>query len=212
MVEIVSLGCGGGRHQTLDQSFRTGGFRIHGKIDLHVDPGPGALLLTNELGLDPLDLNGVAVSHAHPDHYTDAEVLVEGMSRGSSDGGRFVGSRSAIEGTEELGPAISKYHKRKAGKVISLEPEESFEDDDIKLEATPTKHSDPTGFGLKIHTDQGIIGYTGDTQYFEELPEFFTDSRVLIANVTRPGNKRIEKHLCIEDLVEILKVVEPEPQ
>lgn len=47
MTEIISLGCGGGRHQTLDQTFRTGGFRIHSGFKLHVDPGPGALLLTN---------------------------------------------------------------------------------------------------------------------------------------------------------------------
>lgn len=210
MTEIVTLGCGGGRHQTLNQTFRTGGFRIHDDLNVHVDPGPGALLLTTELDMSSMDLNEVIVTHSHPDHYTDAEVLVEGMARGSSDGGRFIGSRSTIEGVDDLGPAISKYHKRKAGEIVELEPGDSYEHGDLELEATPTEHTDPSGFGLKIHTEDGIVGYTGDTEYFEDLPEVFSDSRVLIANVTRPEDKRIRAHLCIEDLVKILEEVRPE--
>lgn len=210
MTEIISLGCGGGRHQILDQTFRTGGFRVHDRIKLHIDPGPGALLLTNQLGLDPLDLDVTVVSHSHLDHYVDAEVLVEAMKSGSSVGGRFIGSESVIQGAEDRGPVLSKYHQRKVGELISLEPTQSFELRGVKIEATPTKHSDSTGFGLKIHTESGMVGYTGDTEYFEELPEFFTESRVLIANVTRPGNKRIGGHLCIDDLVKILERTEPE--
>lgn len=210
MGEIVLLGCGGGRHQTIDQTFRTGGFRIHDQMNFHVDPGPGTLLLTNQLQLDPLDIDGVFISHSHPDHYADAEVLVEAIERNKSGKGRLLGSRSVIEGFEELGPVVSKYHQNKVGEVVSMGQGESFEFEGLKFESTPTRHSDPTGIGLKIHTSSGIIGYTGDTQYFEELPEVFKKSRVLIANVTRPDSKRIKGHLCTEDLIKILKEVNPD--
>lgn len=210
MTKIFTLGCGGGRHQTLDQTFRTGGFRIHDTFKLHIDPGPGALLLTNQYNLDAKDLDAVFVSHSHPDHYADAEVLVEAMHRGESNAGRFIGSLSAVEGDGDLGPVISGYHKKKAGEIISLEPFDEFESDGLKIVATPTEHSDSTTLGAKIHTSSGIIGYTGDTQYFDELPEIFKNSRVLIANVTRPSNKRIEGHLCSDDLIKILKKVKPD--
>lgn len=210
MTEIITLGCGGGRHQTLEQSFRTGGFRIHDDLNIHVDPGPGALLLTRVLDMSALDLDEVIVTHCHTDHYTDAEVLVEAMARGSPEGGRFIGSESVVEGFEEFGPAISRYHRRKAGEVVNLEAGDTFEHDGLELEATRTEHGDPSGFGLKVHAEGGTIGYTGDTEYFEELPDIFSDARVLIANVTRPGDRRIRGHLCIEDLVRLLEEVRPE--
>lgn len=210
MVEIISLGCGGGRYQTLDQTFRTGGFRVHGEAKVHVDPGPGALLLTNQLGLNPMDLDGVIVSHSHHDHYADAEVLLDAMYRGKSSGGVFVGSKSAIEGENEHGPSVSEYHRKKAKKLVSLEPGERTDIIHLQIEATPTEHTDSTAIGVKIGTNSGVVGYTGDTGYFDGLPGFFEDARILIANVTRPRGKGISGHLCSEDLVEILRHVKPE--
>ncbi|MCD6248536.1 MAG: MBL fold metallo-hydrolase [Hadesarchaea archaeon] len=211
MAEIVFLGCGGGRYMTVDQRFRTGGFRIHAGAKIHVDPGPGALLLSHLHDLNPLDLDCVVVTHCHPDHYCDAEVLTEAMTkRMTQRRGVLVGSESVIRGREKWGPAVSPYHQSKVGEVVCLRPGETCEIGEVKLEGTPTKHSDPTTFGIKFHTSAGLVGYTGDTEYFEELPEYFKGSRVLIINVTRPQNRRIRWHLCSDDAIDILKRVEPE--
>ena len=211
MIELVFLGCGGGRHQTIDQRFGTGGFRVHGDLKLHVDPGPGALLLTHQLGLNPLDLDCVIASHCHPDHYTDAEVLVEAMTQHTTrKRGVLVGSESVLSGKDKWGPAISSYHQSWADKVVCMRPGDSLELGDLKLEATPTKHNDPTTFGLKFHSASGIIGYTNDTEYFESLPGYFEGSRLLILNITRPLDRRIRWHLCSDDAIKILKEVKPE--
>ncbi len=210
MTEIVFLGCGGGRVQTVDQTFRTGGFRIHDEFKVHVDPGPGALLLTNQYGLDPADLDIVFVSHSHTDHYTDAEVLLEALSRNESSSGRYIGSQSSVVGKDSIGPAISEYHKEKVEEVISLESGESFEKGNFRIVATRTEHGDPTAIGFKAFTEGGVIGFTSDTGYFDDLPELFKDARVLIANVTRPDGKRIDGHLCSNDLIKILKKTNPE--
>ena len=124
--------------------------------------------------------------------------------------GILVGSESVLHGKGKWGPAISSYHQSRVDRVVCMKPGESFELGDLKLEATPAKHSDPTTFGLKFHTSLGTIGYTDDTEYFDELPRRFKDSRVLILNITRPADKRIRWHLCSDDAIEILKEVKPE--
>ncbi len=196
---------------TVDQVFKTGGFRVHGQVKIHVDPGPGALLLTHEHGLNPLDLDCVVVTHCHPDHYTDAEVLIEAMTQHTTKKrGVLIGSPSVLQGTEKFGPAISRYHQSKVAEVVTLQPGTTYELGDLKLEATPTQHSEPTTFGLKFHSRNGVVGYTNDTQYFDGLEDNFRDVRVLVANVTRPLGMRIRWHLCTDDLIALLKRIRPE--
>lgn len=196
---------------TIDQIFKTGGFRIHGSVNMHVDPGPGALLLSHQHGLDPLNLDCIAVTHCHPDHYCDAEVLIEAMTdHMTKKRGVLIGSESVLKGSGKFGPAVSRYHLEKPAEVVCMKSGSNYELNGIKLEATPTQHSDSTAFGLKIHSRDGIISYTDDTQYFDELARHFKGSRVLIANVTRPLAMRIKWHLCSDDLISLLKQVKPE--
>ncbi|KUO40471.1 MAG: hypothetical protein AVW06_02375 [Hadesarchaea archaeon DG-33-1] len=211
MVELVFLGCGGGRYQTIDQHFKTGGFRLHGQAKIHVDPGPGALLLTHQYGLDPLDLGCIVATHCHPDHYADAEVLIEAMTQHmTKKRGVLIGSPSVLRGKARFGPAISKYHQSRVAEIVTFQPGATYELGDLKLEATPTQHSEPTTFGLKFRSRAGTIGYTNDTQYFDGLAKHFKGVRVLIANITRPLGMRIQWHLCSDDFIAILKQVRPE--
>jgi phosphoribosyl 1,2-cyclic phosphodiesterase len=210
-MELIFLGAGGGRYMTVDQVFKTGGFRVHGQVNLHVDPGPGALLLTHEHGLNPLDLDCIVVTHCHPDHYTDAEVLIEAMTQHTTKRrGVLIGSSSVLHGTERFGPAISRYHQGRVAEVVTFQPGMTYELGDLKLEATPTQHSEPTTFGLKLYSRHGAVGYTNDTQYFDGLADHFKDVRVLVANVTRPLGMRIRWHLCTDDLISLLKRIRPE--
>ena len=96
-MEIVFIGTGGGRFNLIAQERGTGGFRINGGINIHVDPGPGALLRGNELGQDARNLDYVIVTHDHIDHVNDAALLLEAMSDYSRGrGGGLVSSKSVL--------------------------------------------------------------------------------------------------------------------
>ena len=103
--KIIFLGTGGGRFVTITQRRRTAGIRIIGEsTNLHLDPGPGALVHSIESGLNPQKLNAVLVSHSHPDHYTDAEVMIEGMTRGMTrKHGLLAAARSVLNGNRVVG-------------------------------------------------------------------------------------------------------------
>lgn len=189
----------------------TGGFRIddiNGK-NIHIDPGPGALVRTYQFGLNPLKLNGVLVSHCHTDHYTDAEVLIEAMTRGMiRRKGFIIGSESVINGCDDCGPNISHYHQSKS-QVVVLKPGKSEKIDGIKITATETRHGDPLGIGFKIQHGDFTISYTSDTGYFEELHKEFLGSDVLIGSVIRPINDGLRGHMCTNDFGKLLNEVSP---
>ena len=211
MAHLMFLGTGGGRFATVYQVRRTGGIYLVDGAKVHIDPGPGAALAMRELHLDPAKTDAILISHCHPDHYVDAEILVEGMTRCSfSKRGLIGGSTSAIQGEGDFGPAISSYHKRIAGSTIALRPDDAIKVRDLEIVATPTSHSDKDGIGFRFCTSQGIVSYAGDSALDERLIEAHKGARVLILNVTRPLRSRVNFHLCTEDAATMVDQIRPE--
>jgi phosphoribosyl 1,2-cyclic phosphodiesterase len=196
---------------TITQKRMTGGFRIEdmdGK-NIHVDPGPGALVRTYQFGLNPMKVNILMVSHSHTDHYTDAEVLLEAMTKGMTrKRGIVVGSRSVIKGYDRWGPCISKYHLSKP-EVVVMEEGNHKRFDKLDITATKTVHGDPMAVGFKMQYDNFTISYTSDTEYFPELHQHHEGADVLIASVIRAGSERIRGHMSVDDFEVLVKEVKP---
>ncbi len=210
-MEIIFLGTGGGRWMTITQRLYTGGFRLHGESNIHVDPGAGAITRTCERGINPLNTDALFVSHCHPDHYTDAEVFIEAMTKGmKKKKGLVAASKSVLIGNEELGPAISKYHRAMIGDERLIVAGERLKIGNIGVEALPTSHSDPSGVGLKFFTEKGIVTYTGDTEYFDGMEDVYRDTQIMVVNVIRPKGERLKWHLCSNEVIDILNAVNPE--
>lgn len=195
----------------ITQKRMTGGFRIDDiqGMNLHVDPGPGALVRTYQYGLSPLKLNAVLVSHCHTDHYNDAEILIEAMTRGMTrKKGILIGSRSVINGYKRWGPCISDYH-RSIPQVTMLDTGKSHKIGKMKITATRTKHGDPKAVGFKFQLEDFIFSYTSDTGYFPDLHREHEGADVLVASVIRPGNDRLHGHLCASDFKKLVEEVSP---
>ena len=210
-MKITFLGSGGGRFSAISQRRMTGGFRIDnlGGKNYHIDPGPGALIRTYQFGFDPRNLSGVFVTHAHTDHYNDAEILIESMTRGMTrDFGTIFGSESVLNGYDVWGPCISSYHQSKSDRVL-LKPGVETPADNIKVKGTRTQHGDPTGCGFQIDYKGFKVSYTSDTGYFEGLAEDHKDADILIASVLRPGNRTINGHMCTRNFIDLINEVQP---
>ena len=210
-MKIIFLGTGGGRFSAINQRRMTGGFRIDnlGGKNYHIDPGPGALVRTYQFGLDPRNIDGIFVSHAHTDHYNDAEILIESMTKGMTQNyGTIIGSRSVLSGFDLWGPCISDYHQSKS-KVLELEEGDIRYFDNCLIRGTPTRHGDPKGVGFQIEYKDFKISYTSDTSYFPELSEAHEGADIFIASVLRPGGKSIKGHLCSSGFIKLIKEIKP---
>ena len=209
---ITFLGTGGGRHTTMYQVRSTGGMLIeHDGGRLHVDPGPGALTQMQRIRYDLTRTDSVIVSHCHPDHYSDAESVLEGMTRGGwVKRGHLYGSETVIDGNGRLGPCISSYHQSIVANVDVFRPGDVLDVDGLRVDICKAIHSDPTNVGFRFHTDHGIVSYVSDTEYRDEIADQYIGSRVLLLPVTTPTGNRIKYHLCTDDAITFVERVKPE--
>jgi len=213
-IEITLLGTGGGRFATITQKRRTAGIRIISEdMNFHLDPGPGALVHSISEGLDPQKLNAVFVSHCHPDHYTDAEVLVEAMTRGTAKKrGVLVASRSVLHGNETgFEPVVSNYHQRMPERVVEALPSMNFQIGNINVSVTEARHTDPDTVGFKFENSEfGSFAYTSDTEYFDGISKQYEGVRLLILCVMRPAGKPWKGHMTTNDAIKIVEETHPE--
>ncbi|MEM3566024.1 MAG: MBL fold metallo-hydrolase [Candidatus Bathyarchaeia archaeon] len=211
--EIIFLGTGGGRFTTITQKRRTAGIRVLGEnLNLHLDPGPGALVYSISEGLDPQKLNAIFVSHCHPDHYTDAEVMIEAMTRGmTKKRGVLAASKSVLKGSDVCEPSISKYHQQMLEQVIEAVPNTRFQVAEVMVSAAEARHTDPDAVGFRFETKEfGDFAYTSDTEYFEGIGKYYRGVRLLMLCVMRPAGKPWKGHMTTEDAIKIVEEARPE--
>jgi phosphoribosyl 1,2-cyclic phosphodiesterase len=208
---ITFLGTGGGRFATIYQIRSTGGIYVQDGVNIHIDPGPGALGSLRDLSIDPAKTDAIMISHCHPDHYVDAEVLIEGMVMGGfKKKGTLVGSRTVLEGYQNLGPCISRYHQSMPERLLVVRSGDRFCIGKMEVLATPTVHNDPVGVGFRLHTAGGPVSYVSDTEIDEDVLEAHRGARVLILNLTRPLESKVPRHLTTEEATEMVQIIKPE--
>ena len=212
-MQIIFLGTGGGRNVLINQLRGTGGFRLVGSRIIHCDPGPGALLRCKQFGQNPEKVDIIAVSHNHLDHANDANLLVEAMTEcGKRRRGAVVASVSVLEGNERFDRALTRYHEVMAEKIFALRAYEKAEFGSVTITATTTAHGDEEGVGLIIEMDGVRVGYSGHTEYFEEMGKEFEGCDALIMNTLQPSGGKIPTHFGTDGAVRLLKALERKPK
>ena len=210
---IIFLGTGGGRFTTITQKRRTAGMRIMSEgLNLHLDPGPGALVYSISEGLDPQKLNAIFISHCHPDHYTDAEVLIEAMTHGTiQKRGILVAAKSVLNGSKACEASISKYHQQMPEQKIEAVPGMKFQLVNLNVSVMEARHTDPDAVGFRFETSEfGDFAYTSDTEYFEGISKYYERVRLLILCVMRPSGKPWKGHMTTDDAIKIIEATHPE--
>ncbi|MBN1389823.1 MAG: MBL fold metallo-hydrolase [Candidatus Thermoplasmatota archaeon] len=211
MTRLTFLGTGGGRFVTLTQERSTGGIYLEDGHRVHIDPGPGALHALKRNRIDPTMTGGIMISHCHPDHYANAEILMEGISGGRGDQrGFLIAAYSVTTGRDKVGPAISRYHQEKMRTVLTVAPGDEFRMGKLKGTATVAFHSDPDSVGFRFETGDGIVSYVSDTAMDQGLIAPHKGARVLIVSSTRPLGAPIPFHLSTDDVAVLAESIRPE--
>lgn len=195
----------------LKQLRASGGFVLSLEDQLiHVDPGPGAILKAKEYGVDLCRLTAVVVSHRHQDHFNDAVLSIECMTKGATEKrGAFLSNRTVIKGGRDYPPVVDRYHLKFIEVARALRPGDSVTLGKVRVTATPTRHSDAEGLGFVFEGEGLRIGYTGDGEYFPGMEKHFRDCDYLIMNVLRPRSDSWPGHMNSEGARKLLAKAKP---
>jgi ribonuclease BN (tRNA processing enzyme) len=208
---IKFLGTGGARFVAIKQIRSTGGLWMHYRdTNLYIDPGPGAIVKIHgaKERLDPLDLDGIILTHKHLDHSNDVNIMIEAMTDG---GFKKKGVLFCPDDAVNVDPVVLKYLTAYLDKIVHLKENENYTIKNVTFSA-PVRHIHPVEtYGIIFHLNK-TIGLITDTRFFDSLPDHY-QTDILIINVLR--SKPIEKkhavdHLAINDVAEIVRRIKPE--
>lgn len=200
-MELKFLGTGGGRYVTGRQIRKTAGILVKTEqTQIHVDPGPGALLEANKN--EPEKTDAVLVSHSHLDHASDANAVIEMMSEAYRNQATVITNETALHGYGDIESQITGYHQEMA-QVREMEDGDSLEFQGLNLEFQTMFHSDPKTLGFTVEDDGQKIGFWTDTEYSDELVGFYEGCDTLVVYCSRPKNEGTRSHTSLDDIPEI---------
>lgn len=200
-MKLKFLGTCGGRYATGLQTRKTGGIVLQSdETQIHIDPGPGALVHTHEMVEQPMETEAVLVSHSHLDHMNDAQAIIEMMTEAGDKPGAVFAPESVLRGYGDVEKSISDYHKDLCATVKQMEDGSSFEFRDLEIRSQEMFHSDPKTQGFKVSDGEKTVGFWTDTEYSDELTDFYTDCDTLVVYCGRPKGRNVRSHTGVSDV------------
>ncbi|HUS99164.1 MAG TPA: MBL fold metallo-hydrolase [Candidatus Thermoplasmatota archaeon] len=209
MNKIKFLGTAGARFVVMKQLRASGGIWLTlDDTNVMIDPGPGSLVrcISSKPKLNPLDLDGIILTHRHIDHSNDINIMIEAMTNGGfKKKGIVFAPRDALESD----PVVLKYAQNQVEHIEILKEKGKYHVGNILFE-TPIrlKHGVET-YGINFRGKTISISLITDTDYFTDLASYFIGD-ILIVNVVMLQDKSIIEHLCLEEAEKIIKANNPQ--
>lgn len=209
MNRIKFLGTAGARFVVSKQVRKSGGIWLTlNDTDVLIDPGPGSLVraLSSRPKLNPMDLDGIILTHRHIDHSNDVNIMIEAMTDGGSKKKGVVFAPSdAVEGED---PVILNHFKDHVESIEVLEEGGSYTLGDISF-STPVKHVHGVEtYGLNVCGGGHFISFVADTKYFDGLESYY-EGDVLVLNVVSVKSRENVLHLSVGDAEKMISSNKP---
>ena len=214
VVSLQFLGTGGARWVVAKQIRSSAGFWLRADgTNVHVDPGPGALVraLSQVPPCDPATLDAIVLSHKHLDHAGDVNVMIEAMCQGGwHPRGALCAPRDALD--ESMQPVVLPYARRFVPREwIVAAGAGPFEVGCVAISASGQLRHPVETYGLHFRTAAATVSYIPCTRYFEGIVDDYRARTpdVLVINVLRYRDTMDVDHLTYDDAKTIIEGVRP---
>ncbi|HVA27069.1 MAG TPA: MBL fold metallo-hydrolase [Candidatus Baltobacteraceae bacterium] len=212
MNSVLFLGSGGARFVVARQLRASGGmwFRF-GETQIHVDPGPGALVraLSHVPPCNPRELAAIALSHKHLDHAGDVNALIEAMTSGGFHRrGALLAPADALDDEPTVFPYAQHFVERLERVVANGGP---YRIGDVEMRPSITHIHAVETYGMHFQHNGLRVSYLPCGRYFDALAEDYAAAQpdVLILNVLLFRDGMDVDHLTWEQARRVVERVRP---
>src|SRR5271157_185019 len=212
---ITILGSGGARFMATTQYRSTGGYVLNalgGRIQCHIDPGPGAIRDVKDRQIDAKKTNYVFLTHEHNDHDMSIPVIVEAMQEDmefKTKKGAFICPSGYLASEKYYFRMLERLVGMNVGDVVELEP-------GFSIAAKSAWHSDAVpnvGYVMEFGDVETpyhyTIAFTSDSEPFNGYVENYRGVDVLVANLLRPDDIVCRGHICTDQFIPLLQEIKP---
>lgn len=205
---IKFLGTAGARFVMIKQLRASGGIWISYKgVNVLIDPGPGSIVrcASSKPKIDPVNLDGIILTHKHLDHSGDLSVMIEAMTEG---GFKKKGVVFVPHDAMEEDSVVLHYLRNFPERIELLEALRKYRVGEFTFQTSMRHIHTAETYGLKFTIHDKSIGLLSDTRYFKELGDFYKTDILIIGVVffePRPGID----HLSLPDVEVLLKDIKP---
>lgn len=212
MITIRFLGTGGARFVVARQIRASGGMWMRfGATQIHVDPGPGALVraLSAVPPCEPPELDAIVLSHKHLDHSNDVNVMIEAMCQG---GWKPRGAVLAPSDAFDFEPVVLPYVRSFVPREERLaERSGPIVVNDVEIRTSIRHRHAVETYGLHFRHAGTTVSYLPCTRYFPELIDDYARHQpdVLIVNVLRFRDTMDVDHLTFDDARTLVGGIKP---
>lgn len=153
-----------------------------------VDVGGSPVQKLRRIGIDPVSLSAVVVTHTHPDHVYGLPALIQGLL--------ILGRRAPlpvycrVEHTDLVGRLLDLFGLSDEGlsvPVVPVEPREGvrvLETPDLVLTASPNAHGRMPNLAIRADAGGRSVVYSSDTRPCAEVEALARGATVLIHEAT----------------------------
>jgi ribonuclease BN (tRNA processing enzyme) len=154
-------------------------------FNLWMDAGTGTLAnLQRHIALS--DIDGIVISHEHPDHFVDLYPAFYAWHYGEL-GKPGLPVFVPTDFTQTLADVVSidsQVVMRSAFSFTEVAPGESFELGPFRVTTQPMMHLGLPALGFRLEADGRILAYTGDTGPTSHVEELARGADVLLSEAT----------------------------